>query len=318
MTDKKTDSGDFALNHLDETSDETSDETNSDIHHTVPGIPERREPTVATHDASMLNDVDETKTNSIDPTKIIDPNPINHTEIAPPEHEKTVVGSDRPEPAVKAGINSVHQPVNNMDKLPSRQHLPTILAIFAILLSVLALASNRGKSNHGNSAPDINTNARIQILEQRLSAQEQLSMQQKQSFESQLSQLQNQVTSLASLATTSQRTHAQPTSIIKPDTIKSASTSHSSKKNIVAAAVSSHHGGWVINIASMNSRSAAAKEQSRLKARGIRTTISEASIRGKTWYRLHTSGFSSKAKAAAYKKALTAKYGIKNAWIQKL
>jgi len=340
MTDKKTDDEDFALNNLDVTNDydplyDGQDSLNADEPlannpyipaseqepapfaapwdddtFTSPGLPERREPKVGTHGDSTPYNADYAETDAFDPDE----------ELPPHADAETAVIADSSGAVMNPPVEHTTQPPDDTDEQPSGYSLPTILAIVAMLFSLAAVALNLGESHHGNALDDADSSVRIQLLEQQLSEQAQLNVQQKQSFDSQLSQLQDQITSLAHLvaALPRKQTIEQATAVTKPITPKSAPPSQWSKKTITPAPVAGNHGAWVINIVSLDSSSAAKKEQSRFMALGIKTEIAQTSIHGKAWYRLHSQGFASREQADAYKKTLAAKYGIKDAWTQKL
>jgi len=327
MTDKKTDSEDFALNHLDDTADfdpfyDDQKQPEAGIpaadaplasHPRFPdsekvhdpyaapwdgdnqhlsGFPDRMEPTVAAHDM-MTRDAEEEA--SYEPA-----------DMEPPVYAK-IAATDRPEPPLQRTAPAI----DDTDGEASAQRLPIILAVVAILLSALALVMSPGGSDHGSDATD--SSARIQSLEQRLSAQEQLRTEQAQTSEARLGELQDQITSLASLVAGLPRKQATTPRVITPVTAAPAA-----RRSVKAAAPTAHQGGWVINLVSLDSHAAATKEQSRLLGLGIKADISQTTIRGSSWYRLRSQSFASRDEADAYKRSLAIKYGIKDAWTQKL
>jgi len=74
-------------------------------------------------------------------------------------------------------------------------------------------------------------------------------------------------------------------------------------------------GSWAIIIASVNSRAAANKALTRLKAKGIAADISPITVKGKAWFRIRVSGFASRAEAEIQKTYLAQRHGIKGVWL---
>lgn len=329
MTDKKTDGDDFALNHLDEdvpydplydestVNDATTtliDESLTNDHFipepgnevspfaasdesTPPDSPERREPKVGSHDSRATKSADL----------------FAHDSTRPDDHDD--LNQQHPLAVDDERFDMPPHPADSTDDPSSMPRLPIILAALAMLFSILAIALHLGGSGeHANPAADIENSARIQALEQRLSSQEQLRIQQKQAFETQLDHLQEQVISLSGMITALPR--KQPTVTAKNIIPKASSVAKLSKPTVTPA--TSHRGEWVINIVSLDSLSAANKEQSRLRKRGLKTEVAEITVHGRIWYRVHSQGFASKEEADRYKQTLASKYGIKDAWTQKL
>ncbi|EAU54128.1 SPOR domain-containing protein [Mariprofundus ferrooxydans] len=333
MTDKKTDGDDFALNHLDEDVpydplyDESTDNdvTTSLIDESLTNAPfipepgnevspfaawdkstspdsaERREPRVGSHDDRTAASADLFAHDSAEPG---DHDHLNQQQSPAMDNESEPVRFDM----------TPHAADNTDEPSPLQQRLPIILAALAMLFSLLAIALHLGGSGDASPTADIENSSRIQALEQRLSSQEQLRIQQKQAFETQLNHLQEQVISLSGMITALPR--KQPTVTAKTITPKASSVAKSSKPTVTPA--TSHRGEWVINIVSLDSLSAANKEQSRLRKRGLRTEVAEITVHGRTWYRVRSQGFVSKEAADRYKQTLASKYGIKDAWTQKL
>ena len=75
--------------------------------------------------------------------------------------------------------------------------------------------------------------------------------------------------------------------------------------------------GWVIVIASVATRAAADKALKGLKANGINAEVNPTTVKGRPWYRIRISGFSSRQKANAKKAELAKQHGIKDTWIHK-
>jgi len=75
--------------------------------------------------------------------------------------------------------------------------------------------------------------------------------------------------------------------------------------------------GWVVVIASVNSRAAAIKHVDQLKAKAIEADIYPTSVNGNAMYRIGVGGFASHDEAAAQKKYLVHKLGVKGAWLYK-
>ncbi|MFC1536953.1 SPOR domain-containing protein [Pseudomonadota bacterium] len=76
-------------------------------------------------------------------------------------------------------------------------------------------------------------------------------------------------------------------------------------------------GDWVVNVSSHANRELATKENGRLKAQGLNPEVHTAEIRGRTWYRVQVTGFTSKDEAKASLKDLQQRLGIQGAWIGK-
>jgi len=74
---------------------------------------------------------------------------------------------------------------------------------------------------------------------------------------------------------------------------------------------------WVIVIASVHSRLAAAKAVEKFKADGITAEINPIMVKEKLWYRIQISGFASKQEAAIQKASLAKRHGINDAWIHR-
>ncbi|PIP03435.1 MAG: SPOR domain-containing protein [Zetaproteobacteria bacterium CG12_big_fil_rev_8_21_14_0_65_54_13] len=326
MTDKKTGDEDFSLNHLDDTADfdpfyddqkrpeagiPAADDPlanhprlpdrnkkydpyvapwDDDNQH-LSGFPDRMEPTVATHNDMTPDAVDAMETETDEAA-----------DMESPAYE-SITATDRPEPPVQ----HTEPAIGDTDGQSPGQRLPTILAVVAILLSALALLMSPGGTDHGSDTTDSST--RIQSLEQRLSAQEQLRIQ----SEARLGALQDQITSLASFVAAMPRKQVSAPRVITPVTAAPAP-----KRSVKPATTQAHQGGWVINLVSLDSHAAAKKEQSRLLGLGIKADISQTTIRGSLWYRLRSHSFANRDDADAYKRSLAVKYGIKDAWTQKL
>ena len=75
--------------------------------------------------------------------------------------------------------------------------------------------------------------------------------------------------------------------------------------------------GWVIVIASLNSRAAADKAITNLNAKGIAAEVNPIMVKGNPWYRIRVSGFTSREEANAQKAYMASQHGIKDTWIHK-
>ncbi len=75
--------------------------------------------------------------------------------------------------------------------------------------------------------------------------------------------------------------------------------------------------GWVIVIASLNSRGAADRAIANLKAKGIAAEVNPIMVKGNPWYRIRVSGFTSRQEANAQKAYMASQHGIKDTWIHK-
>jgi len=75
--------------------------------------------------------------------------------------------------------------------------------------------------------------------------------------------------------------------------------------------------GWVIVIASVATRAAANKALKGLKANGVHAEVKPTMVKGKPWFRIRVSGFSSRQEANVKKAYLEKQHGIKGTWIHK-
>ncbi|MDX8405787.1 MAG: SPOR domain-containing protein [Mariprofundus sp.] len=194
---------------------------------------------------------------------------------------------------------------------PNYRQLPIIIAGCAALLAFIAIILNLGGTSSDKPMMAITDSDSFIGLEQRINALEALNMQQ-QTDKEQLSLLQEQVTRLEErivlLAQRPARIKQRPAT--KPAVIPVRTTT---KKQ----APVSRTGGWVLNLAALQTLTAAKNEQARLQKSGLTTEITPFSSGGKKLYRVHSPAFDSKAMADAYKSTLASKYGIKDAWAQK-
>jgi len=71
--------------------------------------------------------------------------------------------------------------------------------------------------------------------------------------------------------------------------------------------------GWVVNIFSVESKSTAERKIRQLKSNDINAKYVRVKVKGKTWYRIRTSGYKNERAAVAFKKFLKEYHGI-NAW----
>ncbi len=74
-------------------------------------------------------------------------------------------------------------------------------------------------------------------------------------------------------------------------------------------------GNWSVNLQSFLKEQAAIKESRRMKARGIPAEISQASSKGKTWYRVKVTGFASFKEAKAYTDQIRGDAELSSAWV---
>jgi len=71
--------------------------------------------------------------------------------------------------------------------------------------------------------------------------------------------------------------------------------------------------GWVVNIYSAGSKSTAKRRIRQLKSKNIDAQFVRVQVKGKTWYRVRSSGFKDKRSAISFKKFLKEYHGI-DAW----
>ncbi|GEM_PF-3964292 len=83
------------------------------------------------------------------------------------------------------------------------------------------------------------------------------------------------------------------------------------------ASASRPKGAWAVNLESFARPSVAAREQAKLKAKGLETALVEVRIKGRRWYRLYIPGFASRRAARAALPRLKEKYGLNSAWVGK-
>lgn len=340
MTDNKTDSNtdnDFGLNHFDQAGEIESQKADTLI---------ETESFYADDLFAETESAEQSAAEQADPfDATLGTDPFSEPgyekkEPSIPQKAETVSEADMPapEPAAEQQQRSpdskTEQPVtaapitdNPLSKPPAEQRSGTksitIFAILAMLVAAIAVWLNPGastssdsdKSTALNPLPVLAADVQIQRLEARISSLEERSSQQNDALNQQVERLQQQLSALTSQLTKQAAKQAKKQQPTRPAAAKrSAPPAH---RPSTAALSSIQNTGWVVNLASVDSKYAAIKAQSRYKARGIMTEIHAAVIRGKTWYRLRIGGFASKKEAIAQKHYLAKKHGIKDAWVQK-
>ncbi|MDQ6993628.1 MAG: SPOR domain-containing protein [Mariprofundus sp.] len=248
---------------------------------------------------------------------------LNHLDdfnTEPIAHQEPTIGQQHnpsPDP-LPDPHHATESPTNNVPRkegkaAKKRPSLPTILVcttlLFVLLITVISLNS-RTTNEPANQTAD---NQRIQNLEHRLSTLEQL-RQATNPMQSQLTQLEENVaaltTKLQALASSQHRNTEQSHTKAAPPP--------PSPKHSIVKKDQTLQTAWVINIASLKSLSQATTEQARLLQHGIKTAVSEITIKHKTWYRIHSRSFSTKEEAIAYNKEITNRFSMKGSWLQKL
>jgi len=240
-------------------------------------------------------------------------------QAAEPEPQQSAADIDMAQPASAAPV-----PDSPLSEAPGRQRSGTkpitIFAVLAMLIAALAVWLNPGASQNRDeptalqAQPVLTADIQIQRLDTRLAALEQRSSQQNEALNRQVAQLQQQLSALNSQLAKQANKQANKQPSVRPAATTRKTPAH---RPATARPVSRQQTGWVVNLASVESKRAASKSLSRYKARGIPAEIHAATVKGQTWYRLRIGGFASKQEAAAQKRYLAQKFGIKDAWIQK-
>lgn len=97
--------------------------------------------------------------------------------------------------------------------------------------------------------------------------------------------------------------------VVKPAIKPSATSAQLSMYEVAPGTVK----GWVVNIFSVESKSAAERQIRRLKAKDIHAEYVRVKVKGKIWYRVRVSGFKDEHAAIVFKKFLKEYQGI-DAW----
>ncbi|TLS76222.1 hypothetical protein FE236_07495 [Mariprofundus erugo] len=325
MTYKKSDDSDFALNHLDDSAHPSHTHDEPLTFDSMPPLDHRTDAATDEHDFPFGNTWEQTppaadfssRTEPVikatDPDDLYDPYQSHRSKSdvkAEPVSEPIHHAADMNPPSAAAAANG-----NQMDTL--LRYAPAALASVAMILSLIALASGGTTVTQDNSPIEEAYNSRLQQLERQVADLELQKNRQPSDYEEQISQLQEQFATLArGVAEISKRQQEQRAA---PAPAPAHSQTHASTPVTSPVRSVSHSttSGWAINIVSLDALATAKKAQQRLQAQGISTEISETTIRGKTWYRIHTPVFPNREQADAYKKMLAEKHGIKDAWTQK-
>jgi len=179
-------------------------------------------------------------------------------------------------------------------------------------------------------------------LGRKITQQDKNMQQQKQRFTSQISNLKAEIAALSDKLARQAKQQIQVKPVIKQPTVKKSVSKPEPApvKKIVSktntpyelpapleslppgstretTATTSKQVGWVVNLVSVYSESAANKELERLQNKGINAEVAESTVNGRQLYRIRVAGFSSRKEAIEQKNLLTGKYGIKDAWIHK-
>jgi cell division protein FtsN len=80
---------------------------------------------------------------------------------------------------------------------------------------------------------------------------------------------------------------------------------------------SRHEGQWVINLASLGSRQQAENFQSKAGMKGFDTSLQQATVRGKEYWRVQVTGLATRNEAEARGEAIKQRLGLKEIWISK-
>ncbi len=245
---------------------------------------------------------------------------MNTSEPVPDQQQST------PEIDMEQPITAAPVPDIPLSEPPAEQHSGTkpitVFAILAMLVAAIAVWLNPGASTSSDSVestalkplPVLAADVQMQRLETRISSLEQRSSQQNEALHKQIERLQQQLSTLTSQLTKQAAKRAKKQQPTRPAATKrNTPIQHPSTATLKPI----QHTGWVVNLASVESKHAAIKAQGRYKAHGIASEIYAAVIKGKTWYRLRIGGFASKQEAIAQKRYLAKKHGIKDAWVQK-
>ncbi len=191
----------------------------------------------------------------------------------------------------------------------------TIFAIAAMLVAAIAVWFNPGSENN-NDEPIrhevqtvLNPDIQMQRMERRISSLEQQIGQENIALKEQVDHLEKQLFSLNSLVAKQTGASRSEKHVVKskPSKAKVSKTTAPAKP----------YTGWVVNLMSLDSLTAAKKALADFKAKGITAEIGRYSAKGKTRYRIRVAGFASKQEAETQKKYLARKYHIKAAWVNK-
>lgn len=238
----------------------------------------------------------------------------------------------------------------------SRTRLATTFAVVALLLAgfVVWLNLSDDSSDQQGREKTVNFDARLQTTDTQLKAAdaqvEELKKllnsrinavnNQQQHFSSQIEQMEDQQQKLknsfnskiAKLQEELNKLNNRQQQFKKPQPVKAVAPAIKVKKprvtqNALPAPITSadqiasrpatESAGWVINLLSVDNKETANKEAQRLNNLGIAATVATTSIKGKLWYRVRLEGFADREDAAARKKELSSKHGIKDAWVHK-
>ena len=84
------------------------------------------------------------------------------------------------------------------------------------------------------------------------------------------------------------------------------------------AGVVSRKGSWLVNLISLRNEKTLLKKRLELAHQGVMSTVNEAIIKGKKWYRLGVKGFVTKTDAEMFAQMIEGRYGLSRPWINRL
>lgn len=201
----------------------------------------------------------------------------------------------------------------------------TIFAVVAMLSAATAIWFNPGAENGDNettqnnpvineaahnapAAPVLNSDSRIQHLEQRMSLFQQQSNEEIHLLKQQVEKLEQDIASLKKLMAAQSKQTRQSN---RP------SKATARTGNRTPASTIKTNTGWVVNLMSLDSLTAAKKALQDFKSRGINGEIGRYTVKGKNHYRIRVAGFASKQEAETHKTYLIRKYHLKGLWVHK-
>ena len=128
-------------------------------------------------------------------------------------------------------------------------------------------------------------------------------------------------TSAASLRKFSRaETEAPASTIMGTDSVASKATGIERQDHVAntqPAAGVDKEGRWALNLVSLSSKAGADRVASKALSKGIKTEQQQVTVKGKHYWRVQITGFSTAAEAAAYADTAKEMLGLKDAWITK-
>jgi cell division septation protein DedD len=98
-------------------------------------------------------------------------------------------------------------------------------------------------------------------------------------------------------------------------TVTDAAISTTEKTRLQQPVKQPAEGHWVINLASSPSQADAERFAAKARSRGIETRQQQVSVKGKHYWRVQTTGFSTAAEAQTYAGTVRETLGLKDVWI---